>query len=69
MSTERERKGYWSQVQNKPIFNPPEKIQCTLCGKEIQPGCSPQFRYSVGIICKECSDKGWKDKNWMRKKN
>jgi hypothetical protein len=68
MKPDREKKGYWSQINKKMELSPPEKLSCTLCNKEIQPSSFPQLRYSVGIICKECSDKKWKDKPWMSKK-
>lgn len=62
MNRDREKMAYWyylQQQKNKQQIIS-HKLYCKMCGKEIMPGSTPQLRYGVGIICKECSDKRWK---------
>jgi hypothetical protein len=55
MSREREKMEYWSQINKKqPMYKPPEKIYCKLCGTEIKHGSYSPFVDGIGIICNEC---------------
>ena len=55
---ENQKKGYYyNGIQSISQKHLPEKIHCSVCGKEIPQGYPQKLRYGVGIVCKECSDK------------
>jgi hypothetical protein len=58
MQRDRKKMGYWDLQQSKKHSgSPPEKVHCSLCGKQIQFGSPLRLRYGVGILCIECSKK------------